>query len=105
MQVHNEELNEYPEEMKADYLRLSEWVRTVLRTHGQRVQIRMVDPQSLFGFWRVLRHRIRRFPTFFVGGERITGWEGDPDAAIANSLARRDASLSPPAGRSPLAAA
>ncbi len=91
--MHNEELNEYPEEMKADYLRLSEWVRRICQTHGQRVRVRIVDPQSFFGFWRVLRHRIRRFPTFFVSGERIAGWEGDPDAAIARTLARQGATL------------
>ena len=96
--MHNEELNEYPEQMKADYLRLSEWVRSVRKAHGERVQIRIVDPQSLFGFWRVLRHRIRRFPTFFVSGERISGWEGDPDAALAHTLARRSASLAHPVG-------
>ncbi len=96
--MHDEELNEYPEEMKADYLRLSDWVRKVRRTHGERVQIRIVDPQSFFGFWRVLRHRMRQFPTFFVGGMRISGWEGDPDAAITHSLARSDGPLPRPAG-------
>jgi hypothetical protein len=94
--VHNEEITEYPEEAKADYLRLSEWVRMIQKAHGNRVQIRIVDPQSLFGFWKVLRHRIRRFPTFFVSGERIPGWEGNPDAAIARTLARREASQSYP---------
>ena len=96
--MHNQEINEYPEETKADYLRLSEWVRSLQKSHGDRVQIRIVDPQSLFGFWKVLRHRIRRFPTFFVSGERIAGWEEDPDTAIARSLARRGVSLSHPAG-------
>ncbi|HSB78340.1 MAG TPA: hypothetical protein VLM91_06115 [Candidatus Methylomirabilis sp.] len=60
------------------------------RTHEGRVVIRILDPQSLFGFWRLLRHRIRRFPTFFVdGAERVVGWEGDPDAAVARALSRR----------------
>ncbi len=96
--MHNEEINEYPEEIKADYLLLSQWVRTIRRTHGDRVQVRIVDPQSLFGFWRLLRQRIRRFPTFSVNGERILGWEGDPDAAIARALARHGVPLSHPVG-------
>ncbi len=95
--MHNQEINEYPEEMKAEYLLLSQWVRTLRQTHGDRVRIRIVDPQSLFGFWKVLRHRIRRFPTFFVGGLRVAGWEGDPDAAIARSLALHGTSPSHPA--------
>ncbi len=96
--MHNEEINEYPEEIKADYLLLSQWVRTIRKTHGDRVQVRILDPQSLFGFWRVLRHRIRSFPTFFVNGERILGWEGDPDAAIARALARHQVPLPHPIG-------
>jgi hypothetical protein len=40
--------------------------------------------------WKVLRNRIRRYPTFFVDGtERIVGWEGDPDAVVERALARR----------------
>lgn len=51
--------------------------------------MRIVDPQSLGGFWKVLRHRIRRFPTFFVGGtEKVVGWDGDPDAALRRALSR-----------------
>ncbi len=89
-QVHTQEINEYPEEIKAEYLRLSEWVRERRKTHGQRLVVRIVDPQSLGGFWKVLRHRIRRFPTFFVDGtEKVVGWEGDPDGAVRRALDRR----------------
>ena len=50
----------------------------------------IVDPQSLGGFWKVTRHRIRRYPTFlFEGGERIVGWEGDPDGVLTRVLARQ----------------
>ena len=88
-EVHRQEINEYPEEIKADYLRLSDWIRNMRRSYGQQVVVRLVDPQSLGGIWKVLRHRIRRFPTFFVGGtERIVGWEGDPDAAVQRALSR-----------------
>ena len=93
-QVHTQEINEYPEDIKADYLRLSEWIRTTRQKHGQRVVVRLVDPQSLGGFWKVLRHRIRRFPTFFVdGAERVVGWEGDPDGAVRRGLARRTGTI------------
>lgn len=91
-QVHNQEINEYPEDLKAEYVRLSQWVRETRKAHGQRVLVRILDPQSLAGIWKVLRHRIRRYPTFFVdGGERVVGWEGDPDGAITRALARRAA--------------
>lgn len=88
-QVHAQEINEYPEDVKAEYVRLSEWVRKARNTYGRQVIVRIVDPQSLGGFWKVLRHRIRRFPTFFVGGtEKVVGWDGDPDAAVRRALAR-----------------
>lgn len=92
--VHTEEINEYPEELKAEYLRLSEWVRNRRKTHGQQVVIRIVDPQSLAGLWKVVRHRIRRFPTFLVdGAEKVVGWEGDPDGAVSRALTRRVAPI------------
>ena len=68
------------------------WVKEMRQTHGDQVVIRIVDPQSLFGFWRVLRNRIRRFPTFFVdGSERVVGWEGKPEVAVARALSRQAA--------------
>ena len=94
--MHTQELNEYPEEVKAEYLRLSDWVRATRKTYGPRVVVRIIDPQSLGGFWKVLRHRIRRFPTFFIDGEeRLVGWEADPDGAIARILAGAPATAEP----------
>ncbi len=88
--MHTQEINEYPEDLKAEYVRLSQWVRDTRTVHGQQVVVRILDPQSLAGFWKVLRHRIRRFPTFFVDGvEKVVGWEGDPDGAVGRALARR----------------
>jgi hypothetical protein len=88
-QVHTQEINEYPEEIKADYLRLSEWVHAVQKTYGAQVIVRIIDPQSLGGFWKVLRHRIRRYPTFLIdGAERLVGWEANPDAALARLVGR-----------------
>jgi hypothetical protein len=88
--VHTQEINEYPEDIKAEFLRVSEWIRAARKRHGNRILIRLVDPQSLGGMWKVLRNRIRRYPTFFVdGAERVVGWEGDPDAVVASAVARR----------------
>jgi hypothetical protein len=92
--VHNEEINEYPEDLKAEYLRLSDWVRKARKTYGNRVIIRILDPQSLAGFWKIIKHRIRRYPTFLVdGGECIVGWEGDPDGALSRALARQSSGV------------
>ncbi len=89
--MHTQEINEYPEEVKAEFLRVSTWIRDMRRQHGNRLRIVLVDPQSLGGIWKLLRHRIRRYPTFLVDGtQRLVGWESDPDGAVARALARRD---------------
>ena len=88
--MHIQEINEYPEDVKQEFLRVSNWIRTMRARHGNRVAIRLVDPQSPAGIWKVLRHRIRHFPAFLVdGAEWILGWEGDPDGAIARALTRQ----------------
>jgi hypothetical protein len=88
--VHRQELNEYPEGMKEEFLRLSQWIRTTREQYGPRVLIRLVDPQSLLGMWKALRNGVRRYPTFLVDGtERVVGWEGDPAGALAQAVERR----------------
>ncbi len=74
--VHNQEINEYPEEMREEYLHVSDWVREVYRTYGLRVRIKVVDPQSLVGMWKYLRYGVRTYPTFILDGEQVyIGWE------------------------------
>jgi hypothetical protein len=88
--VHTQEINEYPEDVKQEFLRVSDWIRAMRTRFGNRVAIRLVDPQSPAGIWKVLRHRIRRFPAFLVdGAERILGWEGNPEEAVNRAVARR----------------
>ncbi len=88
--MHRQEINEYPEELKAEALRLSDWIRATRAEYGPQVVIRMVDPQSLLGIWRALRFRVRRYPTFLIDGrERVVGWDGDPAHALASAIERR----------------
>jgi hypothetical protein len=88
--VHTQEINEYPEDVKEEFLRLSGWIRALHSRYGNRVMIRLIDPQSPSGIWKVLRHRIRRFPAFLVdGAEWIRGWEGNPEEAVRQAVARR----------------
>jgi hypothetical protein len=88
--VHNQEINEYPEDFKAEFLRVSGWIRAMRGQYGKRLIIRLVDQQSPAGMWKILRYRLRRFPAFLVDGvERVAGWEGDPDGAVNRALSRR----------------
>lgn len=73
--VHNQEINEYPEEMREEYLKLSEWVREVYNTYGMRVWIRVIDPQSLVGLWKHVRYKVRKYPTFVLDSQDVfKGW-------------------------------
>lgn len=73
--------------MKVEFLKVSDWIRKARARYGSRVAILLVDPQSLGGMWKVLRHRIRRYPTFLIGpDERLVGWEADPDAALERAV-------------------
>jgi hypothetical protein len=73
--------------VKVEFLKVSDWIRKTRARYGSRVAILLVDPQSLGGLWKVLRHRIRRYPTFLLStGERIVGWEAAPDAALERAV-------------------
>ncbi|MBI4772444.1 MAG: hypothetical protein HY784_18945 [Chloroflexi bacterium] len=73
--VHNQEINEYPEDWKQEYLRVSDWAKHTARRFGRRVVIHIIDPQSAAGMWKLLRHGIRRYPTVILNGRtRFVGW-------------------------------
>jgi hypothetical protein len=77
--VHNQEINEYPEEMREDYLKLSEWVRETYHTYGMKVWIRVIDPQSLVGLWKHVRYKVSKYPAFILDGEDVfKGWGSTP---------------------------
>lgn len=81
--VHTQELNEYPDDWKEEYARLSDWVRMLAWRHRGAVQVRLIDVQSLVGFWKMLRYRVRRCPAVILpGGERFCGWEALPAAEV-----------------------
>lgn len=78
--VHNQEINEYPEEMREEYLRLSDWVRATYDSYGMKVWIKVIDPQSLVGLWKHVRYKVHKYPTFVLDGEHIySGWSSTQD--------------------------
>ncbi|RME08733.1 MAG: hypothetical protein D6803_00455 [Anaerolineae bacterium] len=74
--MHTEEINEYPEDLKQEYLYLSTWVKALTRHYGRGLVVRLIDPQSLVGMWKHIRYRVRKYPTFILDGEdKFSGWE------------------------------
>jgi hypothetical protein len=69
-------MDEYPSDLKEEYLKLSDWIRELIRIYEDRLLIRLIDAQSILGFYKSLRHWVRKYPTFIVEGqETYTGWD------------------------------
>jgi len=66
----NQDLNQYPEEVREDYLFLSEWVRELSQKYREKILIRITDAQSLQGFVKSIRYRAFRYPAFIINKRR-----------------------------------
>ena len=72
---HQKEMDEYPSDLKEEYLKLSDWIRELTRLYKHRLFIRLIDVQSHVGIYKSLRYRIRTYPTFIINGkETYAGW-------------------------------
>jgi len=98
---HQKEVNEYPPDLKEEFVKLSDWIRELTRLYKHRLLIRLIDVQSFLGIYKSLRHRIRKYPTFIVEGkETYAGWdknqlEGLLDKHIKASLLSRHRRMEP----------
>ena len=73
---HQNEMNEYPPDLKEEYVKLSDWIRELRRLYKHRLLIKLIDIQSPLGIYKALRHRIRTYPTFIIEGkETYAGWD------------------------------
>jgi len=79
---------EYPQEWQDDYRRLTEWVYGLASRYGNRLQIKVIDPQSFEGLLKSLRYRVRRYPTFVIEGKtRVVGWQREQlETALVSML-------------------
>jgi len=69
------------------------WLRRCLyyleRRFHRWLKVQLIAPLSLFGLVKVIRHRIRTYPTFIMGGEIYTG----QDLSELEAFIRRQAGL------------
>lgn len=74
--VHGEQINEYPEDIKEDFLHLSNWLRELAHRYEDTVRIRLIDVQSFEGFLKSMRYWVRRHPAFIINGRKeYVGWD------------------------------
>ena len=60
------DLNDYPEDLKEEYLFLSNWIRELAQKYREKILIKIIDVQSLQGVYKSLRHRVYQYPTFII---------------------------------------
>jgi len=78
-------LEEYPQEWQDDYRRLTDWVYDLASHYGDRLLIKVIDPQSPEGLLKSLRYRIRRYPTFVIDCKRkVVGWQREQLEVMLN---------------------
>ena len=83
--VRREARDAYPPKMLEEAGRLAAWLQDLSVKYGERLHIRVVDPQSPEGLLKSLRYWVRRYPTFVVDRRtKHTGWE---PAALERLLA------------------
>ena len=74
--LHQKEMDEYPSDLKEEYVKLSDWILELTRLYKHRLLIKLIDVQTPLGIYKSLRHRIRAYPAFIVEGkETYTGWD------------------------------
>ena len=88
-----EDLNAYPEHVKEEYLFLSGWIRELVQKYGQQILIKLIDAQSLQGFYKSARFFIRKYPAFIVNhnGKYSGRDKAELDALIRRHLDAADA--------------
>lgn len=67
--AHEEQLeSSLPEDLTQEYAAVSDWVREIFRSHGDRLQVKVIDAASVEGFYKSLRYGVRRYPAVVVNG-------------------------------------
>ena len=99
--VEQNEIDEYPPDLKEENRNLLDWMRELNRLYKHRLSIKLIDAPSLLGVYKSLRHRIRTYPTFIVEGkETYAGWDKGQlesllDKYIHRALPSKHRSLQP----------
>ena len=63
-------LNDYPEDLKEDYLFLSGWIKELSQKYQENILIKVIDAQSFQGVLKSIRHGIFRYPTFVIDNKK-----------------------------------
>ena len=57
-------------------MKLCDWIRELASRYRDRLLIKLIDAQSILGFYKSLRHWVREYPAFIVERkETYVGWD------------------------------
>ena len=87
--VHEEQIaSGLPSDMMQEYQAVSDWVQHLFDVHCDRVVVKVIDAASIEGFWKTIRHGLRRYPAVLVGGQvKFSGTDFQAaEAEIARQL-------------------
>lgn len=89
--LHEQDMKEYPEDIKRDAIRLSDWVLELSRRYPDQILIKVIDALSPQGIYKKIRYRFKKYPTFIVDHkETYTGWDKEAlEAIISKCLQQR----------------
>jgi hypothetical protein len=74
--IHQKADEEYPPDFIEETNQLFGWIQELKQLYKHRLAIRLIDAKSFLGFYKALRHRIRKYPGFIVEGkETYIGWD------------------------------
>jgi hypothetical protein len=76
--VHRQIQAAYPPEMLEQAARLATWLKNLSARYEEQLHIRVVDPQSVEGFFKSLRYWVRQYPAFIVNRRaKVIGWKSE----------------------------
>lgn len=68
--AHEEQLaSAIPDDLKAEYANVSDWVRATVEAYGGRIVIKVIDAASVEGLLKSVRYNARKFPAVIVEGK------------------------------------
>jgi len=73
-QLHQDELDQYPEDFKKETARLANLLDELIQRYGNQIHIRVIDPQSPEGLFKSIRYWVRKYPSFIINNHiKIAG--------------------------------
>jgi hypothetical protein len=87
------DIEEYPEELKEEILRVSDRLGELKQLYKHRIAIRLTDAQSPRGIYKSLIHGLRQYPAFIIEGKDVyIGWDRERIEELVDKYLEQPAS-------------